>query len=330
MVNQQLRAAGIAGLGYYVPERILTNRDLEQMVDTSDEWIVSRTGIRERHIADPPQTTSDLCVNAARAALRHARTPVEAVQLIIVATVTPDFPFPATSCLVQERLGARAAAFDLEAGCSGFTYALVMACQCVSSGAFDTVLVIGADILSRIVNWKDRRTCVLFGDGAGAAVVKPVAPGKGLLGFDLGSDGSGADLLKIQAGGSHTPPTLETIEEEQHFLCMNGNEVFRFAVKIMGESAEKALHRAGLTSQDVDCFIPHQANTRIIEAAAKRLNMPSEKVFINVDRYGNTSAASIPIALAEAQRQGLIQDGSTVVCVGFGAGLTWGSCVLKW
>lgn len=330
MVNQQLRPAGIAGIGYYVPERILTNRDLERMVDTSDEWIVSRTGIRERHIADPSQTTSDLCVNAARAALRNARTSVEEVQLIIVATVTPDFPFPATSCLVQERLGARAAAFDLEAGCSGFTYALVMACQCVSSGAFDTALVIGADILSRIVNWKDRRTCVLFGDGAGAAVVKPVAAGKGLLGFDLGSDGSGGDLLKIQAGGSHTPATFDTIEEEQHFLCMNGNEVFRFAVKIMGESAEKTLRRAGLTTEDVDCFIPHQANIRIIEAAAKRLNLPAEKVFINVDRYGNTSAASIPIALAEAQQQGLIQDGSTVICVGFGAGLTWGSCALKW
>lgn len=329
-MSQPLRPAGIAGIGYYVPERILTNHDLERMVDTSDEWIASRTGIRERHIADPSQTTSDLCVNAARAALRNARTSIEEVQLIIVATVTPDFPFPATSCLVQERLGARAAAFDLEAGCSGFTYALVMACQCVASGAFDTVLVIGADILSRIVNWKDRRTCVLFGDGAGAAVVKPVAQGKGLLGFDLGSDGSGGDLLKIQAGGSHTPATFDTIEEEQHFLCMNGNEVFRFAVKIMGESAEKALQQAGLTTQDVDCFIPHQANTRIIEAAAKRLDMPAEKVFVNVDRYGNTSAASIPIALAEAQRQGLVKDGSTVICVGFGAGLTWGSCVLKW
>lgn len=329
-MNQQLRPAGIAGIGYYVPERILTNQDLERMVDTSDEWIVSRTGIRERHIADPSQTTSDLCVHAARAALRHARTAVEEVQLIIVATVTPDFPFPATSCLVQERLGARAAAFDLEAGCSGFTYALVMACQCVSSGAFDTVLVIGADILSRIVNWKDRRTCVLFGDGAGAAVVKPVGQGKGLLGFDLGSDGSGGDLLKIRAGGSHTPATFDTTEEEQHFLCMNGNEVFRFAVKIMGESAEKALQQAGLTTQDVDCFIPHQANTRIIEAAARRLGMPAEKVFVNVDRYGNTSAASIPIALAEAQQQGLVKDGSTVICVGFGAGLTWGSCVLRW
>jgi 3-oxoacyl-[acyl-carrier-protein] synthase-3 len=325
-----LRPAGVAGVGYYVPEQILTNRDLERMVETNDEWIVTRTGIRERRIAAETETTSDLSVNAARVALRQARTAVEEVQLIIVATVTPDYPFPATACLVQERLGAKCAAFDLEAGCSGFTYALVMACQCVSAGAYDTALVIGADVLSRIVNWKDRRTCVLFGDGAGAVVVKPAPEGKGLVGFDLGSDGSGGDLLKIEAGGSRAPATYETIEEEQHFLCMDGNEVFRFAVRIMGESADKALRRAGLTNEDVDCFIPHQANMRIIDAAARRLNMPSERVFINVQRYGNTSAASIPIAMAEAQQQGIIRDGSTVVCVGFGAGLTWGSCVLKW
>lgn len=330
-MNSTVRSAGLASIASHLPERVLTNYDLEKIVDTSDEWIRTRTGIAERRVVDPQQCTSDIAVPAAVKALERAQVPADEVDLIIVATVTGDYVFPATASLVQDRLGAsRAAAFDLQAGCTGFIYAIATACQFVSSGAMDTVLVVGAECLSRVTDWSDRKTCVLFGDGAGAAVIRPVEEGQGLLAFDLGSDGAGGSLLQVEAGGSKSPACLDTIENNKHFISMNGNEVFRFAVKVIGESAERAMAKCGLTSADVGCFIPHQANMRIIDSAAKRLGVPMEKVIVNVDRYGNTSSASIPIAFDEAVADGRINRGDIVVCVGFGAGLTWGTCVLRW
>ena len=264
-------------------------------------------------------------------ALENARIKAEDIGLIIVATVTPDMVFPATACLVQNRLGAvSAAAFDLEAGCSGFIYALVSGAQFVASGVYDYVLVIGAETLSRIVNWEDRNTCVLFGDGAGAVVIGPVPEGYGILGIDLGSDGGGADLLDVPAGGSLNPASHFTVENKLHFLRMNGNEVFKFAVRIIGDSAVRALLSAGLEKENIDFLIPHQANIRIIQAALKRLKLSEKKVYVNLDRYGNTSAASVPIALHEAYKEGLIKKDNIVVLVAFGAGLTWGAAVIRW
>ncbi|NCO32520.1 MAG: 3-oxoacyl-ACP synthase [Armatimonadetes bacterium CG2_30_59_28] len=326
-----VRPAGIVSIASHAPEKVLTNFDLEKMVDTSDEWIRTRTGIVERHIVADHECTSDLALEASRKAIARAQVSPDEIDLIIVATVTPDFPFPATACLVQERLGAsRAGAFDLQAGCTGFIYALTVAAQFVSSGAMDTVLVIGADCLSRITDWTDRTTCVLFGDGAGAAVVRPVEAGRGLLAFDLGSDGSGSELLQVEVGGAKVPITQEMVAQKRQFISMSGNEVFRFAVRAMGESAERAMARCGITSEDVGCYIPHQANLRIIDSAAKRLHAPTDKVIVNVDKYGNTSCASIPLAFDEAVQDGRIKSGDIVVCVGFGAGLTWGSCVIQW
>jgi 3-oxoacyl-[acyl-carrier-protein] synthase-3 len=323
---------GISGLGVHVPERVLTNYDLERMVDTSDAWIIERTGIRERRLAAPGECTSDLAVKAARKALDAAGLPAAAVELIIVATATPDMLFPATACLVQDRLGARqAAAFDLEAGCSGFIYGLAVGAQFIRAGAYKNVLVIGADTLSKITNWKDRATCVLFGDGAGAAVLQPVEPPRGILSVYLRADGSGADLLKLPAGGSRLPASAETVRGDLHYLAMNGREIFKFAVRAMGEAAVEALRRAGIRQEEVDCFIPHQANIRIIDALAKRLSLPPDKVVVNVDRYGNTSAASIPLALYEAVSAGKVKPGeSLVLAVAFGAGLTWGALVLRY
>jgi len=323
---------GITGLGIYLPERILTNFDLERMVDTSDEWIRERTGIRERRLAAPEESTSDLAVNAAREALGAAGLLPEEIELIIVATATPDMLFPATACLVQERLGAkRAAAFDLGAGCSGFVYGLATAAQFIRAGCYRNILVIGAETLSKITNWKDRNTCVLLGDGAGAAILQPVEPPRGVLAVYLRADGSGGDLLKVPAGGSRLPTSIETVQAGLHYLTMNGREVFKFAVRAMEEAALEVLRRAGISQQEVGCFIPHQANIRIIDALAKRLSLPPEKVVINVDRYGNTSAASIPIALYEAVSEGKIKRGeSLVVMVAFGAGLTWGALALQY
>lgn len=330
-MNPTVRAAGIVSIASYSPETVLTNYDLEKMVDTSDEWIRSRTGIAERRIVNEDETTSDLGVPASQIALERAGLTPQDVDLVIAATVTPDVPFPATACIIQNRIGAtRAGAFDLQAGCTGFIYAVTTACQFVSSGAMDTVLVVGVDCLSRITDWSDRKTCVLFGDGGGAAVVRPVEEGYGLLAFDLGSDGAGGSLLQIEAGGARLPACQDTINNRQHFISMNGNEVFRFAVKVMGESAEKALAKCHLTSEEVGCFIPHQANLRIIDSAAKRLGVSMDRVVVNVDKYGNTSNASIPLAFDEALQQGRIHKGDVVVCVGFGSGLTWGSCVLRW
>lgn len=327
----ETKSVGIIGIGTYVPEKVMTNKDLERIVDTSDEWIVERTGIQERRIAAPDMATSDLASRAAQKALDDAGVTAEEIDLIIVATATPDMSFPSTACLVQANIKAvNAAAFDLAAGCSGFVYAMVTGSQFIKAGLYKKILVIGAECLSRILDWTDRNTCVLFGDGAGAAVLAETDPGYGILGSQLGADGSGGDLLKLPAGGSRNPATGETVSGRMHFVHMNGNEVFKFAVKIMGEAANKALEASGLSAADVDCLIPHQANIRIIQSAAKRLKLPMDKVMINVNKYGNTSAASIPIALEEAVHGGKIKQGDNVVLVGFGAGLTWASAVIKW
>jgi len=329
---REMRGAFIAGLGMYVPERVMTNADLAVLVETSDEWIVSRTGIRERRIAAPDQATSDLALPAAREAMRVAGVEAGDLDLILVATCTGDMgTFPATATILQDKLGARrAAAFDVAAVCSGFAYALDVAAQYVQTGRYSNVLVVGAEAMSKVLDWKDRNTCVLFGDGAGAVVVKPCPWGEGILGGVLGADGTGGCLLNIPGGGSRSPLTAEAIAEGQGFLKMRGKEVFRFAVEIMGEAAVQALDSVGLTPSDVDLFIPHQANVRIIDSAAKRLDLPADKVFVNVDRYGNTSAASVPIGLVEAWKAGRIRPGNVVVTVGFGAGLTWGANVIRW
>ncbi len=322
---------GIIGLGSYVPQRIMTNKDLEQTMDTSDEWIVERTGIYERRVAAEHEATSDLATKAAQKALEDANVAAAEIDLIIVATGTSDMAFPATACLVQDNLKAvNAAAFDISAACSGFIYALVTGSQFIKTGIYRKVLVIGAETLSRITNWNDRNTGMLFGDGAGAAVLGETREDYGILGVDLGADGSGGELLKVPAGGSLHPATAETVLQKQHFIHMNGNEVFKFAVKIMGETTLKALRNANLTANDITYLVPHQANIRIIRSAAKRLGLPMEKVVVNVDKYGNTSAASVPIALDEAVKSGKIQSGDIIALVGFGAGLTWASSVIKW
>uniref|UniRef100_A0A1G9L8J6 Beta-ketoacyl-[acyl-carrier-protein] synthase III n=1 Tax=Dendrosporobacter quercicolus TaxID=146817 RepID=A0A1G9L8J6_9FIRM len=328
-VNNQ--AVGIIGIGSYLPERIVTNTELEKTVDTSDEWIVGRTGIKERRVADSATATSDLATGAALIALADAGVSAGDLDLIIVATVTPDMNFPSVACIVQENIKAKnAAAFDLSAACAGFVYGLAIGSQFIKTGVYRKVLVIGAETLSKILDWNDRNTCILFGDGAGAAVLGPVGDGCGILGVELGADGAGGDLLKVPAGGSRQPFTSEICKNRLHFIHMNGNEVFKFAIKIMGEAAAKALAAAGLSTEDIDCLIPHQANIRIIQSAAKRLKVPMDKVMVNVDRYGNTSAASIPIALDEAVRSGRVKKDDKIVLVGFGAGLTWAACVLKW
>lgn len=325
------RAVGIIGLGYCVPEKVLTNQDLEKMVETSDQWIVERTGIKERHIAGPETATSDLALRAAQKALKDANVTADEIDLIIVGTATPDMFFPSVACIIQDKLKAsNAAAFDLTAGCSGFAYSLVVGSQFVQTGLYNKVLVIGAETISKIIDWTDRNTCVLFGDGAGAAVLGVVESGYGILGVELGAEGAGGEFLKLPAGGSRLPASNQTISENKHFVHMAGNEVFKFAIRVMGEAALKALENAGLSHEDVDCLIPHQANIRIIQSAAKRLKLPMEKVFVNVQKYGNTSAASIPIALKEAVDAGKIKKGDIVELVGFGAGLTWAACVIKW
>lgn len=322
--------ATITGLGKYIPPKILTNHDLEKMVDTSDEWITSRTGIKERHIVEDDVSTADIGIEAARDALVDADITAKELDLIIVATVTPDMLFPSTACLLQESLGAEnAATFDLEAGCSGFVYGLTVAAQFIETGLYQNVLVVGAETLSKITDWNDRSTCVLFGDGAGAVVVQPATKG-GLLAFDLGADGTGSQSLFIPGGGSLNPSSKTTVEEKQHYIKMEGNQVFKFAVRIMGKSSADVIKKANLKPEDVNLFIPHQANTRIIKAAASRLNLESDEVFINLQKYGNTSGASVPIALTEARDEGLIKNGDIIVLVAFGAGLTWASTVMEW
>ncbi|MDR7866921.1 MAG: beta-ketoacyl-ACP synthase III [Sporomusaceae bacterium] len=325
------RFAGILGLGSYVPEKVVTNRDLERLVDTTDEWITERTGIRERRIAGEGETTSAMATRAAERALADAGVGAEELDLIIVATVTPDMIFPSTACLVQANLKAkRAAAFDLTAVCSGFVYGLVVGGELIRSGMYRKVLVIGAETLSRITDPADRNTLIVFADGAGAAVLGETAPGYGIVGADLGADGTGGELLKVPAGGSRQPATAATVAGRLHYIQMNGKEVFKFAVKIMGDSALKALAGANVAPAEVALLVPHQANIRIIQSAAKRLAMPMEKVYVNVDRYGNTSAASVPLALDEAVKAGRVKNGDVVVLVGFGGGLTWASCAVRW
>ena len=324
------RAISITGLGCYVPERVITNEELAKMVDTSDEWIVERTGIRERHVAAPEEALSDLCMPAARDALEQARVRPEDLDLIIVATVTPDMFFPSTGAIIADALGAKdAAAYDLSAGCTGFMYALAQAHGMVSAGLSNRALVIGGDVLSKIVNWHDRATCVLFGDGAGAVVVEPVRD-EGFFGFELGADGSGGVHLHMPAGGSRMPATSETVAAEQHFAIMNGREVFKFATRVLVSSAEKLLEECDTVMSDVDVYVPHQANVRIIEHASKKLGVPGERVVVNVDRFGNTSSGSIPLALADAAADGRIEEGKLVLMTGMGAGLTWGSALMRW
>ncbi|GAA3406743.1 ketoacyl-ACP synthase III [Paenibacillus hodogayensis] len=322
---------GILGTGMYVPERVLTNKDLEKMVETSDEWIVSRTGMSERRIASAEQASSDLAYEAALEALRQANLAPQELDLIIVATVTPDMSFPSTACIVQSRLGAKkAAAFDLSAACSGFIYGLANATGLIAGGMYRNALVIGAECLSKITDYTDRNTCILFGDGAGAVVLGEVPQGRGFQSFELGADGSGGELLKASGGGSRHPISPELFDSKSQFIYMAGKEVFKFAVKIMGSAAEEALRKAGIDKSEIDLLIPHQANIRIIQSALERLELPEDKCMINLNKYGNVSAASIPIALAEAVRENRIREGDKLLFVGFGGGLTWGSSVLVW
>ncbi len=320
----------ITGLGTHVPARVLTNEELATMVDTSDEWIVSRTGIRERRIAEAGEALSDLALPAAREALRQAGLEGSQLDLVVCATVTPDMAFPATAVLLADSLGAhRAAAYDLSAGCTGFVYALAQAQAVVASGMCRTALVVGGDVLSRIIDWTDRSTCVLFGDGAGAVVLQRVQQG-GFLGFELGADGGGGGELYLPAGGSRRPASAETVAGREHYVRMNGREVFKFATRVLVSSARAVLDMLGLRVEDIDLYIPHQANVRIIQHAAMKLGIPEERIVINVDRYGNTSSGSIPLALADAVREGRVHEGDLVLMTGMGAGLTWGSGVLEW
>lgn len=323
---------GIIGVGSALPDKVVTNFDLEKSLDTSDEWIRTRTGISERRIADDGVVTSDLAARAAEQAMAEAGITASEVELIIVATATPDAPLPATACYVQAKLGAvHAAAFDVAAGCTGFIYALAVGSQFVRTGAYKRVLVIGAEVLSRILDWSDRSTCVLFGDGAGAVVLGPVAGDSGILSFKLGSDGQMADMLAIPAGGTRQPASLKTVESRLHYVRMlSGNETFKFAVRVLGEVTSQALEAAGLNKGDLDFLIPHQANLRIIEAARKRFDLPEDRVVVNIGRYGNMSSASVPVALAEAIREGRFNRGDLLALVGFGAGLTWGAAIMRY
>jgi len=326
-----LLPVGVIGAGKYVPERVLTNQDLEKMVETNDEWIVTRTGIRERRLVSEEQASSDLAYEASLKALEMAGITAEQLDLIIVATITPDMAFPSTACILQDKLGAKkAAAFDLSAACSGFIYGLANASNFIATGTYKYALVVGAECLSKITDYTDRNTCILFGDGAGAVVLGAVPEGRGFKSFELGADGSGGELLRISGGGSRCPASPQSLENKKHFIYMAGNEVFKFAVRIMGNAAEEALRKAGISKEDVDLLVPHQANIRIIQSALNRLELGEDKCMINLDKYGNVSAASIPIALAEAVETGRVSDGDCIVLVGFGGGLTWGASVLVW
>ena len=325
------RSCSLTGVGSYVPERVLTNADLEKLVDTSDEWIISRTGIKERHLAAPDQFTSDLAVKAARRAMKMAGVTADQLDLILVATITPDMPFPSTACLVQQKLGARQVpSFDIEAACSGFIYGLEIGQQFIMSRTYDTALVIGAEKLSSIVDWTDRNTCVLFGDGAGAAILQHRENSQGLLTAVLGADGRKAELLSMPAGGSRCPASPKTVADKLHFLRMDGRETFKNAVQAMCSAATEALRRCAIDITKIKCVIPHQANRRIVDAVSQRIGATPEQVFINLDKYGNTSAASVAIALDEAVSSGRVHRGDLILLVVFGAGLTWGAAVIEW
>jgi 3-oxoacyl-[acyl-carrier-protein] synthase-3 len=325
------RRAVIIGTGSALPGRVLPNSELEKMVDTSDEWIATRTGIRERRVATETESMSTFAVAAGREALRAAQVDAGDIDLLICATVTPDMPIPSTACIIQDQLGARrAAAFDLAAGCSGFLYGLSVAERFIASPQYNHVLLIGAEVLSKYVDWTDRTTCVLFGDGAGAAVLRAGAPPYGVLSCTLSADGSLADYIQVPAGGTREPASERTIAERRHYIKMKGNETFKMAVRSMEDSARQALEMAGLTTSDINLFVPHQANRRIIDAIGSRLGLREEQVHVNIERVGNTAAASIPVALDEAVKQGRLKRGDVVLFAAFGTGLTWGAAVCRW
>ncbi len=322
---------GIVGTGFYVPEKVLTNFDLERIVDTTDEWIRTRTGINERRIANEEEAASDLASKAGLKALKNTNTNPKEIDLLIIATLSPDHFMPSTACITQHKLGLKnAACFDLSAACSGFVYSLFAAESIMKNSNYNTAMIIGTEIFSKIVDWKDRNTCVLFGDGAGAIIIKKGQKGKNIISINFGSDGSSADLLEIPAGGSRLPTTYRTIDKRQHYLKMEGRKIYKLAKKMMVDSVIRALDKVELTRKDIDLLIPHQANIRILKAVAKKLHLPLEKIMINLEKYGNTSAASIPIALDEAVSQGKIKKGDIVVLTAFGAGLTWGAIVIRW
>jgi 3-oxoacyl-[acyl-carrier-protein] synthase-3 len=326
-----LRRARITGTGSYVPEKVLTNKDIEKFIETSDEWIVTRTGIRERHIIADDQNTSDLATTAAENALKMAGVSAEEIDLIILGTITADYPWPATACIVQENIGAKnAAAFDLSAACSGFLFAMENAVAQIESGRINKAIVIGAEALSRIIDWEDRNTCVLFGDAAGAVVLEAVEGDRGVLSTHSHSDGSYMDLLYQPGFGTRHQPSEQAIKDRSYFLQMQGNEVFKVAVRMLTEVANEAVAYNNMTMEDIDLFIPHQANIRILEATAKRLKLPEEKVYINVSRFGNTSAATIPLALDEANRAGKLKENDVILLDAFGGGFTWASLLMRW
>ncbi|MGQ9824661.1 MAG: beta-ketoacyl-ACP synthase III [Desulfotomaculales bacterium] len=330
-MKQSLRCAGITGTGLALPERVVTNEELAARLKVTPEWIAERSGIKERRLATRGEAASDYAAEAARKALASAGVDPGEVNLIIFATNTPDNSVPAAGCTTQQKIGAeRAGAFDLIAGCSGSVYALAIGAQFISTGVYDTVLIVGAEIMSAILNWEDRSTCVLFGDGAGALVMQPVPSGRGVISFRLGAQGEEDPSIIIPAGGSRLPPSRETVEKGLHYVRMDGRSVFRFAVRAQDEVCQEVLEKAGLTPRDVDLFVPHQANLRIIEGAAKRMGIPMEKVLVTLDRFGNTSAASIPMSLAYAVETGRLKEGDVVLLTGFGAGLTYAGMVMRW
>ena len=327
----EYKSVGIKGLGYYVPEKIMTNFDFEKIIDTNDEWIRTRTGIQERRFVADDQATSDLCVEATKKALANANMTIEEIDLILVATCTPDYLVQATACLVQHKLGVKGIpCFDLNAACSGFIYGLTVASGMIRGGLYKNILVIGAEALSRIIDMQDRNTCVLFGDGAAAAIVSEVEDGYGILGTYLGAEGEDDEILKIPAGGTKKPNTFETIENRENFVKMKGQDVFKFAVHALPSATNKALKMAGVKSEDLEMIFPHQANVRIIESAAKRIHVPIEKFYMNLQRFGNTSSASVGLALGEALEKGVVKKGDLIALTGFGAGLTYGSMIIKW
>jgi len=325
-----MKRVGIIGVGEYLPQKVLTNADLEKMVDTTDEWITTRTGIKERRLASDDEATSDLAIKAAREALKDARLSPQELDLIIVATVTGDMPFPSVASIIQNSLSAKnAVAFDISAACAGFVYALSIATQFISCGTYKNALVIGAEKLSAVTDWQDRNTCVLLGDGAGACIVSEVKSG-GIISTYLGCDGSNMELLNMPAGGSRKPASHETVDNRMHYLKMKGNELFKIAVKTMTMAAERVLQQAGLSFKDVDLIIPHQANSRIILAVAKKLGIPENKIYLNIEKYGNMSSASTATALVEAVKEGRVKRGDTILLDCFGAGLVWGACIINW